>query len=409
MKFGKAAARRFTTRVGVFAGALLFFLGLASELFARKQNVLEDPLKRKQVSELFEKGKRLEALPLAEELVKANPRDDQMMVILAACLVDHAATLTDQNAAGKERLRARVLLNAAWDLGNTSPLALNLGQLLKQLPDNGAIKFSDNPQADQAIREGEAAFSREDYDGARKNYTEALRWEPASYTAALFIGNTYDRQNQPTKAAEWYGRAVGFDPDTETAYRYYADLLARNGEMAEARTMLIHATVAEPYNRIVWRELRAWATLNHTEIREVYVSVPPAPKSAATDKSEDQFAKAWAAYRRVRESWHNGVEFQKQFPEEKEYRHSVKEEMEALKAAVEVAEEQAKKEAGLEIRSADPAIALLLQLSRADMLAPYVLFSLGDQGIAWDYNAYRRKNREKLERYLNDFVVPPAP
>jgi hypothetical protein len=83
--------------------------------------------------------------------------------------------------------------------------------------------------------------------------------------------------------------------------------------------------------------------------------------------------------------------------------------MEALKAAVEVAEEQAKKEAGLEIRSADPAIALLLQLSRADMLAPYVLFSLGDQGIARDYNAYRRKNREKLERYLNDFVVPPAP
>jgi hypothetical protein len=159
----------------------------------------------------------------------------------------------------------------------------------------------------------------------------------------------------------------------------------------------------------VWRELRAWATLNHTAIREVYISVPPAPKSAATDKSEDQFAQAWAAYRRVRESWQNGVEFQKQFPEEKEYRHSLKEEMEALKAAVEVTDEQAKKEAGLEIRSADRAIALLLQLSRADMLAPYVLFSLGDQGVARDYIAYRRKNREKLERYLNDYVVPPAP
>jgi hypothetical protein len=38
-----------------------------------------------------------------------------------------------------------------------------------------------------------------------------------------------------------------------------------------------------------------------------------------------------------------------------------------------------------------------------------VLFSLGDDGIAEDYVAYRAKNRVKLETYMDAFVMPPAP
>jgi hypothetical protein len=38
-----------------------------------------------------------------------------------------------------------------------------------------------------------------------------------------------------------------------------------------------------------------------------------------------------------------------------------------------------------------------------------VLFSLGDEGIAKDYVAYRTKNRAKLETYMDKFVMPPAP
>jgi tetratricopeptide (TPR) repeat protein len=407
MKFDKAAARRFTMRAGVLAGALLFLPDLASELFARKQNVLQNPLKRKQVSELFEQGKRLEALPLAEELVKADPRDDQMMVILAACLVDHAATLTDQDAAGKERLRARELLNAAWNLGNTSTLARNLSDLLKRLPESGAVKFSDNAQADQAIRAGEAAFSRRDYEEARKRYMEALHWEPRSYSATLFIGNSYDRQNQAEKAAEWYGRAVGLNPDIETAYRYYADLLAKQGDMKKARTMLIRAAVAEPYNRIVWRELRAWAKLNHTDIREIYVSVPPESQLGAAANGAGDFSTAWVSYRKARENWRDNGGFAKRYPGEKAYRHSLLEEAEALQAAGDAAQEILRTDAVSAARLAgDPSAALLLKLCRADMIAPYVLFSLGDEGISHDYSAYRLKSREKLERYLDEFVVP---
>jgi hypothetical protein len=48
-------------------------------------------------------------------------------------------------------------------------------------------------------------------------------------------------------------------------------------------------------------------------------------------------------------------------------------------------------------------------LSAAGAIDPYVLFSLGDDGIAKDYVAYRARNRDKLEAYMDQFAIPPAP
>ena len=351
---------------------------------------------RQKASELFAQGKRLEALPLLEELVKANPKDAAMLVALAASLVEHAATLPDQEGAGTERLRARDLLDRAWDMGDTSALAMNLSQLLKQLPATGAIKFSDNPQVERAMREGEAAFSRRQYDEARRNYARALELEPANYSAALFIGNTYDRQNDFSKGAEWYEHAIELAPDVETAYRYYADMLAKQGDMAKARTMLIHAAVAEPYNRIVWRELNAWATLNQTRITQVFIGVPAGQKG--------KVSAIWQPYWEVKARWQTGGEFQKHFPEENQYRHSLPEEVEALTAAADRFQSRDLEGA---VRS-DSSLKLLLRLRQADLVTPYVLFSLGDSAIARDYDSFRAKNRKALEEYLDKFVVPPT-
>jgi tetratricopeptide (TPR) repeat protein len=364
--------------------------------------------KRQQAENLFRQGKRLEALPLLEELVKTNPKDDAMLVALAACLVDHAATLSDQESAGKERLRARDLLDKAWDLGNTSTLAMNLSQLLKQLPESGAIKFSDNPQVEQAMRAGEAAFSRRAFDTALKEYSKALDLEPRNYTAALFTGNTYDKQGQFAKAAEWYERAIQVDPNVETAYRYYADMLAKKGDMAKARTMLIDAAVAEPYNPMVWRELHAWATLNHTKIDLLYIGVPaPSKNPSAVNQQAPDVSSMWEAYSTVKARWQNGSEFKKRFPKE-EYRHSLPEESEALTTAAKVLEKlkSDKKLAGL--IASDQSLTLLLKLQQAGLIEPYVLFSLGDAGIAHDYDSFRTNNRDELEEYLDKFVVPPA-
>jgi thioredoxin-like negative regulator of GroEL len=113
---------------------------------------------RSRAAQLFDDGKRLEALPLLEQVVKANPKDAEMLVDLAAALVDQAA-LIDREAAGRQRLRAHDLLEQARKLGNASPLAVNLLELLDHLPQNGDFKFSADANVEMAMRAGEAAFS----------------------------------------------------------------------------------------------------------------------------------------------------------------------------------------------------------------------------------------------------------
>ena len=364
--------------------------------------------KRQKAVELFSQGKRLEALPLLEELVKTNPRDDEMLVALAASLVDHAATLTDPAAAGKERFRARDLLDQAWKLGNTSPLGMNLAELLKNLPATGAIKFSDNPQVQQAMEAGEAAFSRRDFDAAIANYSRALQLEPKNYSAALFIGNAYDKKNDFADAAQWYGRAIQIDPNTETAYRYFADMLAREGDMKKARDLLIQAVIAEPYNRIVWRELHAWATLNKTKVNLLYVGIPAPQKELPADSASTQspaIEQAWKPYFTVKENWKRS-EFKEHYPNEPAYRHSVAEEHEALSAVAQALQKLKGEKKSIEL---DENSELLLRLQEAGMLEPYVLFSLGDAGISRDYATYRAQHRALLEEYLNKFVVPALP
>ena len=387
----------------------LVLLFACSPLTAQTSAVASDRASRQSAMALFREGKRLEALPLLEDLAQKNPQDGDVLVALAASLVEHAATLPDSSAA-KERFRARDILQRAWSLGNTSPLAENLRQLLEELPASGAIKFSDNPAVEQAMNAGEAAFARRDFDEALKDYSKVLDLEPSNYSAALFTANTYDKQNNFPKAGEWYERAIQLDPNIETAYSYYADMLAKQGDMAKARTLLIHAAVAEPYNKIVWREIRAWATINRTTFNIVFVAIPLPQKAAAeTGRQTAELLPAWRTYYSVKEDWKKGVRFQKQFPGEPEYRHSLPEESEALAAAAQVLDRLKHDAKGSEQVAGDPSASLLLKLRDAGFLDAYVLFSLGDDEIARDYGAYRRKNRDKLESYMDKFVIPPAP
>ena len=375
---------------------------------AQTSNDASDPAKRKEAIKLFSEGKRLEALPLLEELAQKDSDDNEILTDLAASLVDHAATLADQDAAARERFRARDILQRVWASGNPSPLAENLRQLLDELPANGALKFSDNAAVQQLMVAGEAAFSRRDFDDALKNYAEALKLEPTNYSAVLFTGNTYDRKNDFANAGQWYERAIRLDPNIETAYRYYADLLAKHGDMVKARSMLIEAAVAEPYNKIVWREIRAWALINKTAFNLVYLPIPLQTKDqrGGSGAEASELAPAWQAYYAVKSEWQKGGRFQQQFPSEAEYRHSLAEESEALMASAKVIDKLQENKATAGSVAADPVAALLLKLQEAGALDAYILFSLGDEGIAKDYVGYRAKNRAKLVAYMDKFVMP---
>lgn len=390
---------------------LAFVSALAAQTSPSSSANATGPVKRQSAITLFNEGKRLEALPLLEDLAREDPKDSEVLVALAASLVEHAATLNDGGAAAKERFRARDLLQKAWTLGNASPLAENLRQLLEELPVTGSIKFSDNRAVEQAMNAGEAAFARREFDDALKNYAKALEIEPSNYAATLFTANTYDKKNDFAKASEWYERAMRIDPNVETAYRYYADMLAKQGDMAKARGMLIQAAVAEPYNKIVWREIRAWAIINKTAFNIVVVGIPMPPKDnpVASEREPADLSSAWRAYYAVKSEWKKGGSFGKQYPQEAEYRHSLPEESEALAAAAKVLVKLKADSKTSKLVAENPSAALLLRLQEAGLLDAYVLFSLGDDGIAKDYFTYRAKNRDKLETYLDKFVMPPAP
>jgi tetratricopeptide (TPR) repeat protein len=384
----------------------------AQESAARAKPNASDAQKRQTAVMLFREGKRLQALPLLEELVQKNSQDTELLVDLGACLIEHAATLTDQDAAAKERFRARDLVQKAWALGNYSPLAENLRQLLRDLPANGAIRFSDNPAVERVMDAGEAAFARRDFEAALAAYAKALELEPTNYSAALFTANTYDRENDFARASQWYERTMRLDPNIETAFRYYADMLAKHGDMARARSMLIHAAVAEPYNRIVWREIRAWALINNTAFKLVYLPIPRIVQDGASIQASGQppqLVPAWRAYYAVIEDWRKGGKFQKQFPQEAAYRHSLLEESEALTAAATVLQTLKQDDKSAALLAGNTVAGLLLKLHEAGLIDPYVLFSLGDDGIARDYKAYRAVHRTKLEDYMDQFVMPPAP
>jgi hypothetical protein len=94
-------------------------------------------------------------------------------------------------------------------------------------------------------------------------------------------------------------------------------------------------------------------------------------------------------------------EFAKNFPNEKQYRHTLAEEVDALSTAAVLAEGSHSSAI-----AKDPNVQLLLKLYHAKMLEPYVLLNGADQGIAQDYAGYRAQNRAKLVEYLGEFVAP---
>jgi tetratricopeptide (TPR) repeat protein len=368
---------------------------------------------RQKAVALFNDHKFLDALPMFEDLVKQNPGDNETLLGLATCLVNHSATMQDADAAAKERLSARDLLLKAKELGNNSNLLQNLLQLL-QASNTGQIKYSDNPEADKEFRVAEAAFAKRDFAEAITHYSKALELDPKNYSAALFIGDSYFADKDSARAGEWYDRATQIDPNKETAYRYYADMLTKNGDMEKARTKAIQAVVAEPYNPITWRGLQQWATSNKLQINRVSIKVPNGV-STKDDKNitltidpnlKGEAATAWMSYSLGQALW-RGEEFKKHFPDEKEYRHSLPEETQALSVAAETLIPKDTKKTPKPPE--DPNLALLLRLYQAGMIEPYILLNGADQGIARDYDAYREKNRAKLEEYLSTFVVPPAP
>jgi len=105
-----------------------------------------------------------------------------------------------------------------------------------------------------------------------------------------------------------------------------------------------------------------------------------------------------------RAAWMTEKRFFEAFPNEKQYRHSLREESESLRVTAESVLTQLK-EGKLKESSLDMSIANLLKVHKDGLLEPFVLLAKADDGIARDYAEYRKNNRDKLRRYLNEYVT----
>jgi tetratricopeptide (TPR) repeat protein len=297
-------------------------------------------------------------------------------------------------------------------LGDNSNLTQYSLDILNK-PDNADIPFSNFQEADKAMREGEAAFAHGELDKAIEAYQRALKLDPRLYYAALFTGDSYFKKQDYAKANEWFARAIEINPDIETAYRYWGDSLMAQGRHDEARDKFIAGIVASPGDRSAYVGLSQWADGLKVRLAHPEIEVPTITKdqngnatikldtgAQTGDKSGDG-SSSWIAYFATRAKWVKEV-FAKEFPQEKEYRHTLREEAEALHAVAELARLGLKQGA---IKQLSPSLVNLIKLDDAGLLEPYIFFVRVDRGVAQDYEAYRLVHRDKLQRYWAEFVV----
>ncbi len=394
---------------------LLALITLFSELnLCAQSSAADDALMRSRALELMENNKPFDALPLLEALADRHPTDAIVLVRLGSALVATAARDRDPERRKTAYQRARSFFVRAKELGQASDYVL---AMIEQIPESGEVPpFSVNQDVDAAMREGEEAFASGDYTKALNAYQRALQLDPKSYEAALFTGDIYFTLSQTEKAAVWFARAIEINPDRETAYRYWADALMKEGNVDAARDKYIGAVVAEPYLQGTWIALYRWAQASGNHLAHPKIEFPNVVQRIekdgqttfnvdATAMLKEDGTSNWVAYEVTRFKW-SCEKFAIMFPGEEEYRHTLREETEALGLVTRLVIEDVKKK---KVKQLDPALAVLLKLSEAGMLESYVLISRADQGITQDYPTYRQANREKLQRYIAEFIISKDP
>lgn len=365
----------------------LLFAPLAMCLFATP--VLAQKSARDSAFALMTAGRNVEAQPMLEKLAAADSTDRAVFERLGLNILKLQGTVSDAALRQQERVRARAAFARAAALGSTDVQILSL---LQSIPADGGAdaSFSTNAGVEAAMQQAERAYSAGDYPLAFTFYQKALALDPMTYHAALFSGDTFRNSVSPDSGYFWYARATQIDPNRETAWRYWSDVLLKHDQLDAARDKAIEALVAEPYNRISLQALSAWSNK-----ARVQVSLPRVDLAAPTGGSAGSSPSV--AYDSVRRAWKGtdqsgGAAFKAAYPKEASYRHSLLEEKAALQAAYRANPENA-------------GTINVQKLDEAGVLDAFVLIARADAGVASDYAAYRLEHRDALKNFWANFVV----
>jgi tetratricopeptide (TPR) repeat protein len=330
------------------------------------------------------------------------------------CLAGLANGLKDPDERRLAALRARAVLLRAKALGDNSEL---LQRILSSIPEDGALPgFSSKGEVEELMRAAEVDFAKGNLDRAREQYAKALQLDPTLYHAALFAGDACYKQKKHDDAGAWFAKAIQIDPNQETAYRYWGDSLMAAGQMSEARAKFIEAVIAQPYDRTARAGLTQWASRNRVQFRVVQLkqlaTVTTEGNQSTITIDPTSFGKpgitvaaASIVYGGTRIGWQRD-KFKQMYPDEPTYRHSLKEEAEALDSVVAWVKSRRASDKSSTGLAVDPELAELVGIRDAGLLEAYILLFRPTAGIAQDYAAYRATNREKLIRFMDEFVVP---
>lgn len=370
---------------------------------------------RQRAFQLIQENNLTAALPLLEKLAAAKPDDTGVLQFLGLSVVALAVASNNPEQKKQAFRRARELAEKCKTLGDNNQLVQTL---LDRIPTEEELNAAPkkNTPAEEALQAGEAAFGSGDFKTALAEYERAEKLDSKLYEAPLFVGDIYYKLKDLEKAGAAYARAIAINPDRDTAYRFWGNVLLQSGRMEESRQKLIEAVICEPYSRAPWQFLSNWAQRNQVTLGHPRIEIPTSVKQESGKDGKTQTnitldanllgkkdgTRGWLMYGITRSLWMN-EKFLREYPNEKTYRHSLREETEALRGVIEVAANEmtdSKDNSAL-----DPSIANLVKLNNAGLLEAYVLFAMADEGIARDYLDYRKTNRDKLRRYMVEFMT----
>ncbi len=377
------------------------------------------------LAELKQKGEALVAqndlvgsVPIFEKLVLLEPKNAEFQYHLGFGLLAQARTITDPPQRAKVRVRAREAFVRARDLGNSTQLVL---ALIESIPKNGElsdVNFSNNTEAHELMEKGESAFATGKMDQAMGFYQAALALDPKLYEAALYTGDVNMHTGKFGDAEIWYQKAIAIDPNRETAYRYSATPLMKQGKFDAARDRYIEAYIREPYSRLAIGGLIQWGNATKTQLAHPKIDIPATIGTSANGNTkitlgggdnDDDGSFAWFAYGMSRAVWQTGKDglsdkFKTAFPNEKVYRHSLAEEVDALKMTVTTLKARMS-DKNSPVKNLNPQLKKLIEIHDAGLLEAYILIAKPDDGIAQDHAAYLKSNSEKLRRYVVEYVL----
>lgn len=389
--------------------SLLVVISVTFSSPALRAQTIDDKQARQKAADLMKQQNYVDALPLLELIVARDPGDHENRFNLGFALLAKANVTKEASEMKSLRVRARNEFIKAKETGDKHPV---VDALIQSIPADGspARAYSKNPAADALMVQGEAFFGQGKLDEALVDYQKALEFDPQLYEAPLFSGDVYSHRGDWAQAEIWYQKAIAIDPTKETAYRYSATPLVRQGKYDLARDRYVEAYITEPYSKFSIAGLTQWAEDTKNKLGHPKIDIPTSvtfddkgdakmdldPGVLLGGKKDGSFA--WVVYGGTRSLWHK-EKFAKTFPNEKTYRHSLPEEVDALRSVVHAATSDQ------QVQALSPSLKKLKELDDKGLLEAYVLLALSDRGISEDFPHYLAQHRDKLRRYVLEYVV----